>query len=233
MFEQNKRRYGYRRVTMELRRRRVCLNHKTALKLMNEMDLHCKIRRKKYNSFRGEINKAAENIIKRNFHAEEPNQKWTTDVTEFALLGKKVYLSPILDMYNCEIIAYSISLSPNYKMITDMLEEAFRKIPDGTNLILHSDQGWCYRMKDYQERLKAKGIQQSMSRKGNCLDNSIMENFFGLLKSEMFYGENFTSIEEFIKELKGYIDYYNHKRIKEKLKGLSPVEYKNQSLETA
>ncbi len=233
VFEQNKGRYGYRRVTMELRNWGVCLNHKTVLKLMNEMGLHCKIRRKKYNSFRGEINKAAENIIKRDFHAGKPNEKWTTDVTEFALLGRKAYLSPILDMYNSEIIAYSISLNPNYKMITDMLEEAFRKIPDGTNLVLHSDQGWCYRMKDYQERIKAKGIRQSMSRKGNCLDNSIMENFFGLLKSEMFYGENFTSIEEFIKELEDYIDYYNHKRIKGKLKGLSPVDYRNQSLEVA
>lgn len=233
VFEQNKERYGYRRVTMELRNRGVCLNHKTVLKLMNEMGLHCKIRKKKYNSFRGELNKAAENIIKRDFHAGGVNQKWSTDVTEFALLGRKVYLSPILDMYNSEIIAYSISLSPNYKMITNMLEEAFRKIQDGTNLVLHSDQGWCYRMKDYQERLKAKGIQQSMSRKGNCLDNSIMENFFGLLKSEMFYGEEFASIEEFIEELEDYIDYYNHKRIKGKLKGLSPVAYKNQSLEVA
>lgn len=133
---------------MELRNRGICLNHKTVLKLMNEMGLHCKIRQKKYSSFRGEINKAVENIIKRDFHAGKSNQKWTTDVTEFALLGRKVYLSPILDMYNSEIIAYSISLSPNYKMITDMLEEAFRKIPDGTNLIFHSDQGWCYRMKD-------------------------------------------------------------------------------------
>lgn len=114
-----------------------------------------------------------------------------------------------------------------------MLEEAFRKISDGTNLVFHSDQRWCYRMKDYQERLKAKGIRQSMSRKGNCLDNSIMDNFFGLLKSEMFYGENFRSIEEFIKELEDYIDYYNHKRIKGKLKGLSPVDYRNQSLEVA
>ena len=233
VFEQNKGRYGYRRITMELRKRGICLNHKTVLKLMNEMGLHCKIRRKRYSSFRGEINKAAENIIKRDFHAEEPNQKWTTDVTEFALLGRKVYLSPILDMYNSEIIAYSISLSPNYKMITNMLEEAFRKIPDGTNLIFHSDQGWCYRMKDYQERLKNKGIRQSMSRKGNCLDNSIMENFFGLLKSEMFYGEEFASIEEFIKDLENYIDYYNHRRIKGKLKGLSPVDYRKQSLKVA
>ncbi len=233
IFDQNKGRYGYRRITLELKNRGISINHKTVLKLMNKMGLYCKIRRKKYSSYRGEINEAAPNLIQRDFHAEKPNQKWTTDVTEFALLGKKVYLSPILDMYNSEIISYSISLSPNYKMITEMLEKAFRKIPDDTGLIFHSDQGWSYRLKDYQEKLKKKGIKQSMSRKGNCLDNSIMENFFGLLKSEMYYGETFSSIEEFIDELECYIDYYNHRRIKGKLKGLSPVDYRNQSLKVA
>lgn len=233
VFVQNKGRYGYRSITMELRNRGMCLNHKTVLKLMNEMGLRCKTRRKKYSSFRREINKAAENIIKRDFYAKEPNRKWTTDVTEFALLGRKVYLSPILDMYNGEIIAYNISLSPSYRRITDMLEKVFQKIPDETNLIFHSDQGRCYRMKDYRERLKNKGNRQSMSRKGNCLDNSIMENLFGLLKSEMVYGEDFESVEEFIKELENYIDYYNHRRIKGKLKGLSPVDYRKQSLKVA
>lgn len=233
IFEQHKARYGYRRITLELKNREVYLNHKTVLKLMNEMGLHCKVRRKKYNSFRGEMNKAAANLIQRDFYAKKPNEKWTTDVTEFALLGKKVYLSPVLDMYNSEIIAYSISQSPNYKMITDMLEKAFHKIPDKTDLIFHSDQGWCYRLKDYQERLEEKGIRQSMSRKGNCLDNAIMENFFGLLKSEMFYGEVFASVEDFIRELENYIDYYNHRRIKGKLKGLSPVDYRNQSLKVS
>lgn len=200
---------------------------------MNEIGLYCKIQRQKYNSYRGEINKAALNLIQWNFCADKPNQKWTTDVTEFAILGKKVYLSPIMDMYNSEIISYSISTSPNYKMITDMLEKALGKIPDNTGLIFHSDQGWSYRLREYQERLKRKGIRQSMSRKGNCFDNSIMENFFGLLKSEMFYGETFLSVEEFIKELERYIEYYNTKRIKGKLKGLSPVNYRKQSLKVA
>lgn len=144
IFEQHKARYGYRRITMELKNRGIYLNHKTVLKLMNEMGLYYKIRHKKYNSFHGEMNKEAGNLIQRDFHAGKPNQKWTTDVTKFALPGRKVYLSPILDMYNSEIIAYSISLSPNYKMITDMLEKAFHKISDNTTLIFHSDQGWCY-----------------------------------------------------------------------------------------
>ena len=233
IFEKNKARYGYRRITLELQNQGTVINHKTVLKLMNEMGLCCKIRRRKYSSFRGETNKSAPDLIQRDFHADSPNQKWTTDVTEFALLGKKVYLSPILDMYNSEIISYSISLTPNYKMILDMLEGAFQKIPDDIGLIFHSDQSWCYRLKDYQNKLIQKGIRQSMSRKGNCLDNSIMENFFGLLKSEMFFGETFDSIEIFIKTLEKYIYYYNHKRVKGKQKGLSPVKYRIQSLKVS
>ena len=107
-----------------------------------------------------------------------------------------------------------------------MLNKAFKKIPDNTNLILHSDQGWQYQMKQYQNKLKEKGIRQSMSRKGNCLDNSLAENFFGLLKSELFYINKYTSIEELEKEIIEYIDYYNNDRIKGKLKGMSPVQYR-------
>ena len=233
IFEENKARFGYRRITMELKNRGIGLNHKTVLKLMNELGLYCKIRRKRYSSYRGEIGQAAPNILQRNFKAKRPSQKWTTDITEFALLGKKVYLSPVLDLYNSEVIAYSISLSPNMKMIHEMLDKAFMTIPDDTELVFHSDQGWHYRQKIYMDRLKKKGICQSMSRKGNCLDNATMENFFGLLKSEMFFDEEFKSIDGFIKELEEYIYYYNHQRIKGKLKGLSPVNYRNQSLNVA
>ena len=129
-------------------------------------------------------------------------------------------------MYNGEIISYNISERPVLGQVMDMLDKAFKKIPDNTNLILHSDQGWQYQHKQYQKRLKDKGIQQSMSRKGNCLDNSVMENFFGLLKSELLYLRDFESIDEFKIELENYIDYYNNKRIKEKLKGMSPVQYR-------
>lgn len=230
IFVQNKARYGYRRITMQLRKDGYAVNHKTVLKLMNEMGLYCKIRRKKYNSYRGDIGKAAPNVIKRNFHADKPNQKWTTDVTEFALLGQKVYLSPILDMYNSEIVSYTVSMSPNYAMVKSMVAKAIVAVPNTEGIIFHSDQGWQYRLKNYQEMLGQHGFIQSMSRKGNCLDNSIMENFFGMLKSEMFYGENFKSIEEFIEKLEEYIYYYNNDRIKAKLKGLSPIQYRNQSL---
>lgn len=187
------------------------------------------VRIKKYRSYKGQTGKIAPNLIQRNFKSDKPNQKWTTDITEISLFGTKLYLSPILDMFNGEIISYTISEHPVLNQVLDMLDKAFLKIPDNTNLIFHSDQGWQYQHEQYQKRLKQKGIRQSMSRKGNCLDNSIMENFFGLLKSELLYLREFSSIEEFRIELERYIDYYNNKRIKCKLKGLSPVQYRLQS----
>lgn len=229
IYHENQGRYGYRRITMELHNRGYKINHKTVQRLMKQLGLKCMVRLKKYRSYKGEIGKIAPDFIQRNFNADAPNQKWTTDITEFSMFGTKLYLSPILDMYNGEIISYSISDRPLLGQVIEMLDKAFAKIPDNTKLILHSDQGWQYQHKQYQERLKRKGIQQSMSRKGNCLDNSIMENFFGLLKSELLYLREFKSIEEFRMELEKYIDYYNNKRIKEKLKGLSPVQYRIQS----
>ena len=230
IYNENFGRYGYRRITLELKNRGYHINHKTVQKLMKTLHLKCMVRIKKYKSYKGEIGKVAPNIINRDFTANKPNEKWTTDVTEFSLFGEKIYLSPILDMYNGEIISYNISSSPNLIQVMDMLDKAFAKIPNDTNLIFHSDQGWQYQHKRYQKRLLDKGIRQSMSRKGNCLDNSVMENFFGLLKSELLYLRGFESIDEFKIELENYIEYYNNKRIKAKLKGLSPVEYRNQSL---
>lgn len=230
IYHEHQGRYGYRRITMELRNRGCVINHKTVQRLMKVLGIKCMVRIQKYRSYKGEIGKVAPNLISRNFHASAPNQKWTTDITEFSIFGEKLYLSPILDMYNGEIISYNISSRPVLGQVMDMLDKAFRKIPDNTNLILHSDQGWQYQHKQYQKRLAEKGIRQSMSRKGNCLDNSIMENFFGLLKSELLYLRDFESLDEFVVELERYIDYYNNKRIKAKLKGLSPVQYRIQSL---
>lgn len=229
IYEENKGRYGYRRISLELKKRNYCINHKTVLKLMKQEQLICLVRIKKYRSYKGEVGKIAPNILERNFEANKPNEKWVTDVTEFSLFGKKLYLSPILDLFNGEIVSYNISERPVFHQVVDMLEKAFIKIPDNTNLILHSDQGWLYQLKRYQYLLKQKGIIQSMSRKGNCLDNAVMENFFGLLKSELLYLQEFKSIEHFKQELEDYIDYYNNKRIKCKLKGLSPAEYRIQS----
>jgi putative transposase len=233
IYHANKGRYGYRRITIELHSRGYFINHKTVLKLMNQCNIKCQVRLRRYRSYKGEVGKIAPNVLQRNFNADKPNEKWVTDVTEFSLLGTKLYLSPILDLFNGEIISYSISERPTFQQTIDMLDRAFVKIPDNTNLILHSDQGWQYQMKRYQYELQKKGIVQSMSRKGNCYDNSVMENFFGLLKSELLYLQVFKSIEHFRKELEDYIDYYNNKRIKCKLKGLSPVQFRIQSLGVA
>ena len=192
---------------------------------MKELGLVCRVRMKKYRSYKGEIGKIAPNLLSRDFHAEQPNQKWVTDVTEFSLFGEKLYLSPILDL-----VSYTISDRPVLSMVTSMLDKAFEQIPDGTNLILHSDQGWQYQHKQYQLMLREKGIRQSMSRKGNCLDNAVIENFFGLLKSELLYLQEFESMEHFKQELIEYLDYYNNRRIKAKLKGLPPAIHRQQAL---
>jgi putative transposase len=231
--DEHKGRYGYRRVTLELRHRGLRINHKVVMKLMKQEHLTCQLRPKKYHSYRGQLGRIARNHLRRDFKAEKPNMKWVTDVTEFKLFGQKLYLSPILDLFNGEIISYTLSKNPNFQQITEMLKLAFQKVPDNTQLILHSDQGWQYQMRPYQKILKDKGIKQSMSRKGNCYDNSVMENFFGLLKSEFFYNQKFSSVDHFISELSGYIDYYNNRRIKVKLKGLSPIQYRTQSFITS
>lgn len=159
---------------------------------------------------------------------------WVTDVTEFKVNDQKLYLSPIIDLFNGEVVSYNLSRHPNFKQVTDMLEGAFQKLPDKVDdLILHSDQGWQYQMKLYQNLLKAKGITQSMSRKATCLDNAVAENFFGLLKTELFYLEKFSSINQLEKAIVEYIDYYNNRRIKLKLNGLSPVQYRIQTVRVA
>ena len=230
IFHENKGRYGYRRITDELHNRKICLNHKTVQRLMKELGLVCHVRMKKYRSYKGETGKIADNELNREFRAEKPNQKWVTDVTQFRLFGQKLYLSPILDLYSGDIVTYTLSDRPNLSMVTAMLEQAFRKIPDNTGLILHSDQGWHYQHKQYRRMLEEKGIRQSMSRKGNCYDNSVMENFFGLLKSELIYLQEFESVEHFKQELIDYIDYYNNRRIKARLKGLPPALHRQQAL---
>ena len=200
---------------------------------MKEIGISCRVRMKKYRSYKGEVGKIAPNLLGRNFKAKGPNQKWVTDVTEFSLFGQKLYLSPILDLCSRDIVSYTIFDRPVLSMVTTMLESAFEKIPDRTNLILHSDQGWQYQHKKFQRKLKAKGVRQSMSRKGNCLDNAVMENFFGFLKSELFYLQEFDSLEHFKAELIDYLDYYNNRRIKAKLKGLTPAQHRHQALSVA
>ena len=233
IYAENKGRIGYRRVTLALHQRGYMVNHKTVQRLMRQHGIVCLVRMKKYKSYRGEVGKIAPNLLERNFEAEKPNQKWVTDVTEFSLFGQKLYLSPILDLCSRDIVSYTIYEHPVLNMVTEMLDNAFKTIPDGTNLILHSDQGWHYQHKWYQQMLKEKGISQSMSRKGNCLDNAVIENFFGLLKSELLYLQEFESMEHFKRELIDYLDYYNNRRIKAKLKGLPPAIHRQQALSAA
>jgi putative transposase len=233
IFAENKQRVGYRRITDELKSKGLRINHKTVQRLMKQLGLFCRVRMRKYKSYRGEIGKIAPNLLDRKFEADKPNQKWVTDITEFSLFGQKLYLSPILDLHSRDIVSYAISKHPRFSLVTDMLEQAFQKVPNASNLILHSDQGWQYQMKPYQHMLKTKGIRQSMSRKGNCLDNAVIENFFGLLKTELLYLQEFKSIEHFELELIDYLDYYNNRRIKRKLKGLPPALHRQQTLSAA
>ena len=226
LFEKHKGRYGYRRITIELRNMGYTINHKTVLKLMNELRLKAKQRKNdKYHSYKGTVGKIADNVLKRDFKSDKPFEKLTTDVTQFKIGNEKVYLSPILDLYNREIVSYSISTSPNLQQIRNMLDGLFDKLPNDAKPIFHSDQGWQYQHEEYQRLLKEHNITQSMSRKGNCMDNGAMENFFGRLKVEMYYGEQFQTVDEFINCLKEYIDYYNNDRIITKLK-MSPVNYR-------
>lgn len=233
IFHEHKGRYGYRRITKELKKYGFTHDPKTINRLMNEIGLKCMVRMKKYRSYKGNVGNIAPNVLQRDFKADKMNQKWVTDVTEFHLFGEKRYLSPVLDLCNGEIIAYKVMNRPVYQLVADMLDEAVQRLQPGDEVILHSDQGWHYQMRKYQKTLQEHQITQSMSRKGNCLDNAVIENFFGLLKSELLYLQEFESMAHFEKELEEYLEYYNHKRMKAKLKDLSPVEYRTQILEAA
>jgi putative transposase len=226
IYHQHKGRLGYRRITLVMKNAGCRINHKTVLKLMKSSGLKSLIRIKKYCSYKGARGMIAPNVLNRDFTSERPAQKWATDLTEFKVKDQKLYLSPIIDLFNGEIVSYNLSQSPNFKQINSMLRSAFRKLHGQTNLILHSDQGWQYQMKAYQRMLADKGITQSMSRKGNCLDNAVIENFFGTIKSELFYLKKYKSIQQLAKEIKEYITYYNKERIRLNLNGMSPAQYR-------
>ncbi|BAM46739.1 putative transposase [Amphibacillus xylanus NBRC 15112] len=242
IFKENNGNYGYRRICMELRKCGHIVNHKKVLRIMNKLNLTCtKFTRKsrKYNSYKGTVGKVAQNRINRRFNTHIPYQKITTDTTEFKYYTKdqsgktvikKAYLDPFLDMFNGEILSYRLSQRPSAKAILDALNETIiitKECPYRTTI--HTDQGWGYQMKAFRKRLKDNKIFQSMSRRGNCLDNSPMENFFGLMKQEMYYGVIYESFEELKQAVDKYIYYYNNRRIKVKLTGMSPVEYRKQA----
>ena len=233
IYHEHKGRYGYRRIQVELRKEGIYLNHKTVQRLMSQLGLKSTVRPKKYRAYKGEIGEAAPNVLKRNFNADRSNEKWVTDVTEFKVNQDRVFLSPVIDLCTREVLAYRISKNATLPFVTAMLSDAIGQLDKSSKPIVHSDQGWHYRHKAYQKLLKDNGLTQSMSRRGNCLNNAVAENFFGILKTEMYYGQKFKDADELIMSIKEYIEYYNAKRIKLGLEGLTPIEYRNQFLQVA
>ena len=250
IFYENNEDYGYRRIHLELLNKGYKVSHSKVKRLMSRMKLYGRnpSPKQRYNSYKGDMNGECVNLLlkkkknthtgkineKRDFSTTSVNEKWTTDVSEFRIKYGKLYLSPIMDMHNREIVGYDISTNPNLSSINRMLDMAFCKYKNLKGLIFHSDQGWQYQHYSYHKRLEEKGIIQSMSRKGNCLDNSPMENFFGRMKNEMFYGleDTFNSLEELKQAMIDYINYHNNKRLSLKGKGLTPVEIRNQALQS-
>jgi transposase InsO family protein len=220
--------YGYRRIADELRNTGSPVNHKAVQRVMHLLGLKSLVRPKRYRSYRGQFNAHVPNVLDRQFYAAQPHAKWVTDVTEFNVRGDKLYLSPVMDLYNGEIVAYEIQKHAQFTLVSDMLKKALAKLKTHHKLLLHSDQGWQYQMPAYRSQLVSAGVTQSMSRKGNCLDNAAMESFFGTLKSEFFFLNKFESVDLLENGLHKYIHYYNHVRIKSRLKGLSPVQYRTQ-----
>ena len=214
IFNQHKGRYGVRRIHRELLNRGYEVNHKRVQRIMHSIGLRDKRPKDKYHSFKGEVGKIAANIIDRDF-------AWG-----------KCYLSPIPDMCTNEIISYDLSTSPSLNQISRMLEKAFKKFGSLEGLIFHSNQGWQYQHQYYRQELKNRGIIQSMSRRGNCIDNCIMETFFGRLKNEMYYGsqKDYDSFESFSRAIDEYISYYNNVRIQRKTKWMPPVKYRIASM---
>ncbi|KWX19420.1 integrase [Mycolicibacterium wolinskyi] len=224
-------RYGHRRIHAVVSGRGFVVAKKTVLALMRELALICRVRRRRrYNSYTGAAGQIAENLLNRDFSASAPNQKWVTDVTEFRIADRKVYLSPVLDLFDRSVVAYAWSMSPNVELTNTSLTAAIATLQPGECPLVHSDQGFQYRHWSWRKLLGDAEALQSMSRKGNCYDNAVMENFFGHLKSEMFHHNRFDTVEDFATALDTYIHWYNTERISTKLKGLSPVQYRAQAL---
>lgn len=231
LFEENNGNYGYRRIHLALRNSGRIVNHKKVLRLMKKMGLQgTSFTRKtrKYSSYKGKVGTVAKNRIHRRFMTDRCYQKLATDITEFKCTDdRKLYLSPIMDLYNGEIVSYGIGMRPTLHLVLEPLESTLQTVKSATyRTTIHSDQGWHYQHPKWVKVLQKHKIFQSMSRKGNCIDNAPMESFFGTLKQEMYHGRERCSFEELKKKLEDYIDYYNNQRIKEKLAGMSPVQYR-------
>ena len=233
-FEAAKGAYGHRRILAVLLRQGWAVSKKTVLKLMRELGLQCPVRRRKrYNSFRGEVGEAADNVLNRQFAAESRHTKWVTDVTEFNVGASKVYLSPVLDLHDNRVISATAGPSPSVKMVTDGLRTAIDTLGPGEKPLIHSDQGFQYRHTLWRDTLRGAGLTQSMSRKGTCLDNAAMEGFFSHLKEEWFRIQKPEPLDEFHTGLTEYLRWWNTTRIQQRLGYLSPDEYRAQTTATA
>jgi putative transposase len=230
IFEDNHRSYGYRRIQASLSRQRVFLSEKVVQRLMKQERLQAaRPKRRTYRSYVGEVSPAPENIIARDFHADAPNEKWLTDISEFQIAAGKVYLSPMIDCFDGMVISWSIGRSPDAELVNTMLDAAIETVNGSSDRpIVHSDRGGHYRWPGWLSRVANASLVRSMSRKACSPDNAACEGFFGRLKTEMFYPNDWrsTTIEEFIDALDGYIRWYNETRIKLSLGYLSPIEYR-------
>jgi putative transposase len=229
-FEENRRR-GHRVVHRALRKTGWRISKKTVLKLMRELGLVCLIRRRRrYVSYQGEVGKVADNVLNREFTATAPNQKWVTDVTEFRVNDRKVYLSPVMDLFDRQIISYAISTSPTLELTNSSLRDALATLSEGQSPLVHSDQGFQYQHRSWRRLLAKAGARQSMSRKANCHDNAVIESFFGHTKEEMFHHTHYLSVEALTTALEDYITWFNTSRGHTHCEGLSPVQYRAQTL---
>lgn len=221
--------YGYRRIHLSITAEGKVLSEKVVRRLMKEENLVVlRVRKKRFNSYMGEITPAVENLIDRDFHADSPNKKWLTDITEFHIPAGKVYLSPIIDCFDGLPVSWTIGIHPDAELVNTMLDVAIATLKEDEKPLVHSDRGAHYRWPGWIERMTAAGLTRSMSKKGCSPDNSACEGFFGRLKNEMFYGRkwNGVTIDEFIDSLDNYIKWYANKRIKVSLGGLSPIQYR-------
>ena len=231
-FERNKYRYGYRRVLLDLRNQGWVVNHKLVYKLMREMGLRAKVRqRRPYVSYNGTISHIAENTLDRKFTPDKPNTVFVSDVTEFRVAGRKVYLSPVMDLFDRSIVAHTVATSPSTAFTADSLAMTIKTCAPEPGWMMHTDQGFQYQYSSWRNLIHDNGGVQSMSRKANCYDDAVMENFFGHLKAEMYHGEVFDTVAEFNQAIDEYIQWYNTERIQQRLKGLTPMQYRNQTLE--
>ena len=222
-------RYGYRRIHSVIKSAGTVISEKVIRRIMKEEQLIVpSIRRRKFNSYKGEISPEVANVINRDFHADKPNVKWLTDITEFHIPAGKIYLSPIIDCFDGLPVSWTIGTSPNAELVNRMLDEAISVLKEGEHPVIHSDRGSHYRWPGWIERVEKAQLTRSMSKKGCSPDNSACEGFFGRLKNEMFYNRHWTgiTINQFIKQLDEYIKWYSSKRIKLSLGGMSPLDYR-------